>query len=184
MLPEYIEKEFKQSPVHDIVTQKRIHRLLSRVMDELSCSLFRVPKLLDDNSDTYKIENYSTDKNISMGMLSQLHNYPAYLKEYLDIWRRMWYYGFALYDFTLWKQEDGTLVMIDFDHTGFRMTEGPRLFSFPKSFHEEYLFDHPCYPQNFLERVLDCREPYTQKEYLQQLSRYPYRENVGTRNPA
>jgi hypothetical protein len=176
------EKGLYDGAVHDIITQKRIHRLLSQVMDELSCSLFCVPKLLDD-SEKYEMERFNDRENVYIGMLSQYDNYKEYLQEFLQIWRRMWYYGFALYDFTLWRQEDGTLVMIDFDHTGFRMTEGPRLFSFPKSFNEEYLFDYSCFPQNFLQRVLDCREPYTQKEYLQQLSQYPYRENVETRNP-
>ncbi len=184
MSQRHMEKVLKEGPVHDITTQKRIHRLLSRVIAENYCSLFHVPELIEPESDIYIVKVFDVSKKITIGMLSQYHNYKDYLREYLQVWRRMWYYGFALYDFNLYLQDDGTLVMSDFDHTGFRMTDGPRLCSFPKPFNEEYLFDHSCYPQYFLEKVMDRYWPITPRASIHILSQYPYRENVGTRNPA
>ena len=181
-----VQKVLKEgSTGHDLLTQKRIHHLLSRVIDELSCSLFRVPKLIESYPQEYCMEYVDTSNAIFLGMLCNTKNYTNYLNEFLEIWRAMWFYGFALYDFELYLQKDGTIMIIDFDKTGFRMTSGPQLFSFPIPFqNQDYIFEHPCFPQNFLPRLLKLNEHLSQKEMFEYLSHYPYREKAETRNPA
>lgn len=171
---------------HDILTQKRIHHLLSRVINELDCKYFKVPKLVKSdysaemiNNDTeYCTEIINTHNSIYIGMLSKNENYNEYLNELCSIWKTMWYQGFALYDFDLYMQRDGTIYIMDFGKTGFRMTTGPTLFSFPFEFqNQEYFFEHPCFPNSFMKRLFGA------DDFYQTLKNYPYREKVETRNP-
>jgi hypothetical protein len=159
---------------HDSLTQQRIHQLLSQVIDELSCKYFQV---LDTDP-------YPLGPPTYIGLLAQSHaaDYPMICHEFSSIWQRMWYNGFALYDFKLYLQPTGLITITELGNTAFRMTAGPNLFSFPIPFeHEQYIFEHPCFPQNFLQNLLG---PTASEVSLKALSQYPYREKSETRNPA
>jgi len=168
---------------HDSLTQKRIHNLLDKVIDELSCSFFQVPTLLPSEPDDYEMKHFDMTHPVYIGMLAQSHTamYPNILHEFISIWLRMWYYGFALYDFKLYIQPNGLITIANFEYTAFRMTEGPKLFGFPIPFEtEDYIFEHPCFPQNFLQNLLSSSSAYIVKD----IARLPYREKSETRNPA
>lgn len=154
---------------HDSLTQSRIHALLHKVINELSSQYFRVPQ---------EQQPYSTEYRLSFALMERFfdEDYNRVCYEFVSIWRQMWYYGFALYDFKLYYQPDGFIYITNLEHCGFRMTEGPNLFAFPMTIESETtLFEHPCFPKNFLPRLLG--------EYSS-LSLLPYyRENSETRNP-
>jgi hypothetical protein len=177
---ESIQKILKNNDnCHDILTQKRIHHLLSTVIDELGCKYFKVPKLIQYTDSEYCTEIINTHNSIYIGMLSNSSKYKEYLNELCNIWRSMWYQGFALYDFELYIQPNGLIYIMDFSKTGFRMTTGPTLFAFPFEFQtQEYFFEHPCFPNSFL------RTLFGSDEFFQTLKNYPYREKIETRNPA
>ncbi len=163
---------------HDILTQKRIHKLVSTVVNTYSCKHFKVPKLHQSYDSEYFVENFSTRNPITIGELSKNEHYKEYVDELCVIWKEVWYHGFALYDFKLYVQSDKSIFLMDFAKTGFRMTSGPTLFAFPFAFpNQEYFFDHSCFSQSFILTLFGKENP------IEFLRNYPYREKVETRNP-
>jgi hypothetical protein len=173
-----VQKILKRNSVgHDILTQKRIHRLLESVISQLSCTHFLVPKLQDSYPSEYCMEMIDTRHPIYLGMLSKDEKYQEYLHEFSAIWKTMWYHGFALYDFELYLQRDGRIYMLDFDKTAFRMKDCPKLFSLPFEFkNQEYFFEHPCFPPSFLPTLLGTNHILSPRELFALLDKHPYHE--------
>jgi hypothetical protein len=72
----------------------------------------------------------------------------------------MWSLGFALYDFELYKQPDGRVVVLDFDATGFRMMNGSESVQIQgKNIAPSDFFLHPCFPPDFEKYLVHLRLP-------------------------
>jgi hypothetical protein len=164
---------------HDIVTQKRIHQLLSKVVDECSSTLFQVPQLYDPlYPEEYCVKVFDMSNPVFLGQLHLDSKYRTYLCEFLAIWEKMWYHGFALYDFKLYRQPNGILAIVDFSKTAFRMIGTGSMFStkFPLT-RDGNLFEHPCFPYYFLERVTNSQD-WSELKHLDLLRTMDYhREN-------
>jgi hypothetical protein len=154
----------RKSMGHDIITQKRLHHLTERLIDELNLKTLRVPHVFMKNPNEYEMSKVNTDKIIYPG--NPNHGYPAdpellekISKELTILWLELYKSGFAAWDFELFLQPDGSVVLLDFDKFGFRMTSGPVSILMPSSrhgdnpFNLEYFFINPCFPHDFVDRL-------------------------------
>lgn len=119
---------------HDTTTHLRIHTLCKKVVDELfpTLNIFFVPTLVPSSSYPCIYEE------VELHEPTDLHQYPQFLPEFCRIWKKMWYFGFALSEIKFYKQSDGRIALLDFSKTYFRQTN-PELKS---------LFHRPAWCQN------------------------------------
>jgi hypothetical protein len=76
----------------------------------------------------------------------------------------MWEAGFAPWDFELYVQRNGRVILLDVDKFGFRRDLGAAAGGAPSSGTEpvqmpvplalDTFFHHPCFPRDFLPRLL------------------------------
>jgi hypothetical protein len=76
----------------------------------------------------------------------------------------MWSYGFAPYDYELFEQSDGRVMMTGFSRFGFRRSSGisaPIDMPFPSfNLDIDHFFDADCFPlENFSPAVLYSQRP-------------------------
>lgn len=142
----------------DFSSQMRIHRLCHQILTEAGGRFF-VPALLPNDTfdimcTEYRMERIDTSRPVTLA-----HDYSL-LPEFIALWKKMWYHGFALYDFELYQQPDGRIALIDFDKTCFRQTNPlMALFKYPFQVFEgenlnHFYFKHPCFPYVFLEELV------------------------------
>lgn len=148
---------------HDILTQKRIHHLAERVVSDLGLKTIRVPHVFLENLNGYEMELINTKKIIYLG--DPNHGYPIdhelynrVSHELTRLWIELFKAGFAAWDFELYLQPDGTVVLLDFDKFGFRMTSGPVSILMPSSRRGgqaqiQFFFQNPCFPHDFVDRL-------------------------------
>lgn len=148
---------------HDAITQMRIHRLCYDILSKQEKqSSFFVPALLsenglDDSYAEYRMECVDTRNPVTLSDKAM----AALLPEFIAFWKKMWYLGFALYDFELYQEPDGRIAILDFDKTCFRQTNSqiPELFTIPfrvsgSQKKNHFFFKHPCFPLTFLESLV------------------------------
>lgn len=149
---------------HDIITQKRIHHLTERLVNELRLQLIRVPHVFLENLNEYEMAKIDTSKIIYLG--DPNHGTPIddglrqrLSKELAILWIELFKAGFAAWDYELYLQPDGSVMLIDFDKFGFHMTSGPVSILMPSSRRQvalpllQYFFQNPCFPYDFVDQL-------------------------------
>lgn len=144
------------TPCHDTITQKRIHGLAQRIIYEGNYDHLRVPALSEEATPhTYAMEMIDTSHPIWLGNEESLEeesvNLIMDLKSDLErFWRAMWAEGFAPWDFQLYLQGDGAVMMIGFDKFGFRHDQGNGApVELPVPVHLDEFFAGDCFPRDF-----------------------------------
>ena len=129
-----------------ITEQKRIHRICNELLrtSPIPFYILRIPALIDPDSPTYTMERVDTSRPIFLAL--EPSPTPLLLVELTRAWLLFWTRaGFAAYDFELYIQPDGTVVLLDFDSFVLRQS-GDDLP--PPTF-----FHHPSFPQDFRKRL-------------------------------
>ncbi len=172
--PGWVEKIGKRKAVGlDILTQTRIHALCLACLSEPGFTGKLFAPELQGPLNRYRMRRVDTSNPISL-----LEN-PHLLPEVCNLWKLMWRNGFALYDFELYLQPDGRVVILDFDKTCFRQTNPAlvNMVQFPfkvgeaKNLNHLY-FKHPCFPLNFLEMLVGSEGSI--EEQIKRVSALPY----------
>lgn len=157
---------------HDIITQKRIHNLTERLVNELRLQTIRVPHVIMENLNEYEMTKIDTSKIIYLGDPNHGTTIDDILRDRLSkelaiLWIELFKAGFAAWDYELYLQPDGSVMLIDFDKFGFHMTSGPVSVQMPASRGRvcvpdiKYFFQNPCFPHDFVEilRALGFEPP-------------------------
>ena len=178
----------KKSKTHNVMTQRLIHQQVSEVLESSAdaevYSILRVPKLSSDLT-IYEMALIDTSNPFFLGDPANCAAYAADIDlgrvavELASLWRAMWVNnGCALYDFELYKQPDGMVVILDFDSTGLRVAgsnsrDGIQIpgLSMSKQPDPETFFSlSPCYPKGFEATLQDlslsvgCQQPIQERE--------------------
>lgn len=148
---------------HDTLTQMRIHSLTERIFDESDIFKYLgVPRLHFENNPTmFELEQIEVDQPI---LLSEIHKEEwaqPLIQEVVTAWAMLWSHGFALYDFKLYRQKTGKILLFDFEHFGFRQQIGTKetiTFPFEMKSPLQYFFHHPCFSPCFEWRLLNLPE--------------------------
>jgi hypothetical protein len=131
--------------------QRRLHRLSDILLrDENTYTILRTPKLYESPQEDYWMESVDRRHPIWLGdpdsVASLSRRYPSLLapltRELTLYWISMWDHGYIPYGFQLYLQEDGSVVLSEFDTYGPRTQETSAYF--PTSF-----FNHPSFPPDF-----------------------------------
>jgi hypothetical protein len=151
---------------HDLQTQKRLHSLAARTLvDNNNFDILRTPYVLEeeDNPDWYVMERIQTDRPLWLGDPDSRRSYgdPEALetleRELVRFWATMWQQGFAPWDFELYIQRSGRVMMVDYDKWGFRRTDGNEPVQMPVAVTTRNFFTHPCFPPDFPRRLAEER---------------------------
>ena len=153
--------------VHDSLTQKRIHDLTYRLIQELDLRVLKTPNI---NTNThpaeYECEEIHTNSPVYLG--DRMHGveldpmfYEEVCNELIILWWALWEKGFAATDFDLYLQPDNTVMLTNYHSFGFRMTTGPVSILLPE-FQQDpersksrlrYFFEPSCFPRDFVRRL-------------------------------
>jgi hypothetical protein len=159
---------------HEAQTQRRLHSLTYRLIEELELKILRAPKLNHTNIQEYETEPVFAYFKINLGdPLNGVELDEAYreeiIRELAILWAALWKEGFAAWGFTLYLQTDNTVMITDYSRFGFRMTSGvvpillPQFQQDPESSvgRLQYFFHNTCFPRNFLEHLAkhNCLPP-------------------------
>lgn len=128
-----------------IQTQKRIHRLCADALTRSPETIYfiRIPALEDPDTPSYTMQRVDTSCPIySEGIAAE----PLLIAQLVLAWKAFWAAGFAAWDFDLYLQSDGTVVLLDFDSFGFRH-DGDALPPPP-------FFENSCFPPHFREMLM------------------------------
>jgi hypothetical protein len=146
----------RRSKTHDTTAQRRFHAIVESILVQPRYVLLKTPAL-SENLHMYEMRRVDTSVP-----LWQPTN-EAIKRELVWLWEEMWQAGFVLYDFELYAQSEGTVMILDFDATGFRMkTEGEsrEYVTIPgKTLVPADFFLHPCFPPDFEEQLAHLRLP-------------------------
>ena len=132
--------------------QKRIHRHIQSILHNYQ--LLRVPELLDSiDSHRYRMRKIKTTHPLHLGLMED-HNLADEVRR---LWLRLWEDGFAAWDFELYLQPDGKVMMIDFDRFGYRMylenllghIPIDRRIHLPITIQSGTFFQNVCFPADF-----------------------------------
>lgn len=146
---------------YDIQDQKKLHQFIWSL---ITFKKLYVPRLNKANQMEYEMEEISTEKPIYLGNSSNstylsAEDYNELVHEVMELWSNLWEAGIVAWDFELYLQPDGRVAMVDFDKFGTRISskDGVKnhiLMPFKGVyFDDSRLFQHPCFPRNFVERA-------------------------------
>ena len=90
---------------HDSLTQQRVRRLGRKLIEDYAFERWRIPR-----------SSESFEKDFEWTEPETMYD------EFEDLWLLFWKYGFALRNFELYPQSNGTFVLTNFSEFGFRMT--------------------------------------------------------------
>ena len=147
-----VEKLRLRDDCLELSEQKRIHRHIQTLLHNYQ--LLRVPELLDSiDSPRYRMRKIKITNPIYLGL--QVNQNLA--DEVRRLWLRLWEDGFAAWDFELYLQPDGKVMMIDFDRFGYRMylenllghMPLERRIHLPITIPPDTFFTNVCFPANF-----------------------------------
>lgn len=159
---------------HEAQTQRRIHSLTYRLIEELGLKILRSPKLNHVNLQEYETEPVFAFLKINLGdPLNGVDLDESFQDELINelaiLWAALWNEGFAAWGFTLYLQTNNTVMITDYSRFGFRMTSGvipillPQFQQNPEgSTHRiKYFFNCTCFPRDFIQRLakLNCLPP-------------------------
>lgn len=163
-----VEKHTVGEIGHDVQTQKRLHDLTHRLIKDLNLQIIRTPSLNYANQNGYEMALIDTSLPIYLGDRLKSADlspriYEALCDEVVTLWWTLWMKGFAAWDFKLYLQPDDTVMLVDYDKFGFRMSSGPFSIQLPNiKKHSEthvclqdlqYFFENTCFPRNFISRL-------------------------------
>jgi hypothetical protein len=139
--------------------QKTIHRLIEHILSTDTYQFLSVPELLDDpQTDRYRMSRIRTNRPLYLGI--EANNSIIY--EIKLLWTELWSLGYAAWDFELYIQPDGTVMMIDFDRFGTRMYGQQQQqhhiplqenIHLPITIPPGTFFDNVCFPVDFQTRL-------------------------------
>ena len=172
---------------HDELTQQRIHRTSQTILqDRNNFDYLRMPVLEEGNwipLEHYVMQRVDVTRPLFLGdrdscasilndrLLPEHLNLDDISNELARWWRQMWTAGFAPWDFELYVQRNGRVILLDVDKFGFRRegyggggaaaaagggpapAEGPPV-QMPVPLALDTFFHHPCFPTDFLDRIL------------------------------
>jgi hypothetical protein len=117
--------------------QKGIHEMAWDILTNPSYTLLRTPFLV--GGPLYEMEKIDTGSPIFLGdeVLPPGVSYPRLAEELVQFWKDMWTAGYAAWDFELYLQPDGSVMLIDYDKFKKKIEPG--------------FFVHPSFPRNFSE---------------------------------
>ncbi len=163
-----IKVQKRKSLGHDVITQKRIHNTAQQVINRLGLKMLRVPRLQLGNATQYEMELINTHNIIypgspNHGTAIPPEQFDTLCRELTDFWIALFQMGFAAWDYELFLQKDGSVMLLDFDKFGFRMTSGPVSILLPQTKRGsdthvyvpdlKYFFQNPCFPCDFVDRL-------------------------------
>ncbi len=158
-----INKTSNSNQGQDIVTQKRIHSMAEKIVKQSDIFKYLdIPSLsFENNPDSYEMEQIELNEPIFLSEVFKEEWADHLITEVAHFWVLLWSQGIALYDFKLYKQRTGKVMLFDFEHFGFRQQIGHRetiTFPYETNSSLKYFFHHPCFPPNFQERLLNLPE--------------------------
>jgi len=119
---------------HDSITQQRVRRIGRKLIQDYSFERWWIPKA----SESFEKDCDWTEPEVMYD-------------EFEDLWLLFWKHGFALQNFELYPQSNGTFVLTNFSEFGFRMTSGPVSICLPDPTQNLCdFFKAPCFPSEFL----------------------------------
>jgi hypothetical protein len=151
-----VEKKSRRSTGHSIEVQMTIHRIVQNILRQGNYNHIRVPLLSDVNPRRYKMERISTWRPVVLGEAEssmRVPNLDEVNQELVRLWIEIWENGYAAWDFDLFLQADGKIVLLDFDRFGLRMSNQPPYM--PLQIPVGSFFNHSCFPTDFKMRVQD-----------------------------
>ena len=126
--------EWYQIMEHDSLTQQRVRRLGRKLIEDYAFERWRIPR-----------SSESFEKDFEWTEPETMYD------EFEDLWLLFWKYGFALRNFELYPQSNGTFVLTNFSEFGFRMTSGPVSIRLPDLTQTpSHFFRADCFPPDFL----------------------------------
>ena len=162
------------SRVHETQTQKRLHDLTYRVIQDLGLQILRTPQIIQSFPELYETEPVFAFLKINLGdPLNGVELDERFrgelIRELAILWAALWREGFAAWGFTLYLQPDNTVMLLDYSRFGFRMTSGPVPILLPQFQQDpessahlmKYIFDCTCFPRDFVDYLtnLNCLPP-------------------------
>lgn len=165
-----------QRMIHDQLTQKRIHGLTYRLIQELGLRILETPALTESEEFEHLFEPFDPNEPVNLcdrnaGVLITDSFANAIADELATLWIALWEKGFAAYEFALKLQPNGKVMLVYYNRFGFRMTSGPRSIELPNKFQDpetgvwlpdlRFFFHHQCFPRNFIDllRAKGCEPP-------------------------
>lgn len=161
-----VRKKMRRNAIgNSIEVQMRIHRITQQILtDQNNFTILRAPYLQATNGaagggpEEYWMERIDTSRPLWLGDQDSVNCYSQNLvedvkQELVRFWRQMWERGYAPWDFELYVQRDGSVVLLDFDKFG-RRTDDNSMVQMPYrvSVPPERFFTHICFPPGFSER--------------------------------
>ena len=162
-----------------IFQQKEIHKIAEDILQSMNIlnlvndqsidpsyqwnKILRTPLLRNDPiiSGYYLMEKINMDKPLWLGDPITLTQYDkkfilTLTNELQRFWQSMWNHGYAAWDFELYLQPDGTVVLLDFDKFGKRLLTNVDSNIVEPSIHMPFktdignwFFDTICFPYGF-----------------------------------
>ena len=137
----------------DIKTQKKIHKIAEVILQ--SMDILKTPRLYHEyySSEYYLMDEVDTKVPIWLGDPETRGQYDkefivTLTTELQRFWQGMWNYGYAAWDFELYLQPGGEVIILDFDKFGKRSLTNPsnkasvnmsfRNICFPRGFADEF----------------------------------------------
>jgi hypothetical protein len=150
--PTVVEKLSFREDGLSLQKQKKIHRLIEHILQSDFYQFLKVPELLDEPYEPrYRMRRIRTDHPLYLG-LQPNHNIAAEVRQ---LWKELWELGYAAWDFELYRQADGTVMMLDFDRFGYKIqipdNQNPSLeeqIHLPIAIPPGTFFKNLCFPTN------------------------------------
>jgi len=132
--------------------QKKIHRLIQHILGSDSYQFLKVPELLDEpNTPRYRMRRIMTKNPVYLGLHAN-----AIAEEVKQLWIELWNLGYVAWDFELYRQPDGTVMIIDFDRFGYKIqipdNQNPSIeeqIHLPITIPPGTFFNHVCFSPGF-----------------------------------
>ena len=147
-----VEKKSRRSTGHSIQFQMTMHRLLLNLLQDYTH--LRVPILSDVNPTRYLMARISTRRPLILGEPDscRLPHLSEIKQELVRLWIALWDRGYAAWDFDLFVQKDGKVILLDFDRFGLRVNNSVDL---PLHIPMGSFFNHACFPTDFKAAIQD-----------------------------
>ena len=132
--------------------QKTIHRLIENILATEFYQFLKVPELLDEpHRPRYRMRRIRTNIPVFLGIQDN-----SIATEVKQLWKDLWDLGYAAWDFELYIQPDGTVMIIDFDRFGIKI-DGAHTYNLrlqekihlPITIPPGSFFNHVCFPSEF-----------------------------------
>ena len=141
-----------------VQVQKKIHKIAEGLLR--STILLKVPELYDEVNHPYQylMKEIDMEEQLWLGdPYTHSHYDPRFLSaitnEVQQFWQGMWNSGYAAWDFKLYLQPNGIIMIDDFENFGLRLQS--KLSEIRPSIHMPFktpltdFFDHVCFSYDF-----------------------------------